>query len=283
MSISERRPVEVNEILICENINKIKKRVADLKDKHILQHIFSLIDLTSLETNDTEEKIKILTEKVNIVPSRFPYLKNVAAICVYPSLISVVKKHLKDKNVKIAVAAAGFPSSQTFSEIKFREVEQAIQEGADEVDIVISMGKFLGGDYKYVRQEVSNIKKICGDKPLKVILETGEMPDLKLVKLASFLVMESGADFIKSSSGKTPVGATPEAIYVMCTAIKEFNISTGRAVGIKPSGGISDASIAVLYYLIISEILGNDWLNSKRFRFGASKLANNLLGEKYFG
>ncbi len=282
MNISERYNTEVDEILICENISKIKKRASGLKDKYLLQHIFSLIDLTTLNPADNEEKIRSLTEKVNLIPLRFPYLKNIAAICVYPSLISFVKKYLQDKNVKIASVGAGFPSSQTFPEIKYKEVELIIEEGADEVDIVIPLGKLMNGDYEYLSREIRKIKEICGDRQLKVILETGEMSDPVMIKTASFLVMEAGADFIKSSTGKTSVGATPEAIYIMCTAIKEFYKKTGKAVGIKPSGGISEASLAVLHYLIVSEILGNEWLNPKRFRFGATKLANNLLGEKYF-
>lgn len=283
MNINERYKTETDELIVCDKINRLRKRAESLKDKAMLQHIFSLIDLTTLNTSDTDEKVKIMIEKVNGISTRFPYLRNVAAVCVYPVFLPVVKKYLKDGNVKIASTAAGFPSSQTFLDIKLKEVEKVIEEGADEIDIVISLGKFLSGDYDYVSREIRKIKGICGQKNLKVILETGEMPDLKSIKNASFLAMEAGADFIKTSTGKTPVGSTPEALFVMCEAIKDYYKATGKAIGIKPAGGVSDASTAALYYLIVSDILGNDWLNSKRFRFGASKLANNLLGEKYFG
>lgn len=283
MNILDQFSYEVDEVAIFEKINTITRRAVNLKDKDMLQHIFSLIDLTTLNTSDTDERIKIMTEKVNGISKRFPYLRNVASICVYPVFIPLVKKHLRDESVKIASAAAGFPASQTFLDVKIREVECILEAGADELDIVMSVGKFLSGDYEYVVDEIRKIKEKCGGKPLKVILETGELPSLKSIKLASFLAMEAGADFIKTSTGKTTIGSTPEAFYVMCEAVKEYKTATGKITGIKPAGGISDASTAILYYLIVSDILGNDWLNSKRLRFGASKLANNLLGEKYFG
>jgi deoxyribose-phosphate aldolase len=282
MSISERYNCEVDEIHICERLSQIRKRANKLKDKDMLQHIFSLIDLTSLNTGDTDERIKSLTQKVNEVSKRYPHLRNVSAICVYPVFVPIVKRYLTDENVKIASVAASFPSSQTFFDVKIKEVERVLEEGADEVDIVMSLGKFLSGDYDYVSREIRKVKELCASKQLKVILESGELPDYKSIKLSSFLAMEAGADFIKTSSGKLSVGASPEAVYIMCEAIKEFHKSTGKMVGIKPAGGISDASTAVIYYLIVSEVLGHEWLNSKRFRFGGSNLANNLLAEKYF-
>jgi deoxyribose-phosphate aldolase len=167
-------------------------------------------------------------------------------------------------------------------DVRLREVERALDEGAGEIDVVISAGKFLEGNTAYVSEEIRRFKELTGERHLKVILETGVMPSLEHVRSASFLAMEAGADFIKTSTGKTETGATPEAVYVMCEAIKEYHAASGRAVGIKPSGGISDATTAIMYYLIVNEILGSEWLKPSRFRFGASRLANNLLGEKYF-
>jgi deoxyribose-phosphate aldolase len=209
-------------------------------------------------------------------------LPNVAAICVFPVFVPVVKKNLQIEKVKIASVAASFPSSQTFLDIKLSEVKRVVDEGADEVDIVISIGEFLEGNYDLVSGEIKKIKEIAGNAHLKVILETGALEDLSLIKTASFIAMEAGADFIKTSTGKLEKGASPEAVWVMCEAIKEYAQKSGRAVGIKPAGGISDISTAIIYYLIVNEILGNDWLKPERFRFGASKLANLLLGEKYF-
>ena len=282
MNINEKYNIAVDEFILCEKINKIRKRADGIKDKDILRHIFSLIDLTRLNTSDTEESIKTMTEKVNRINTRFPDLRNVSAICVYPVFVNIVKSNLTDENVKIASVAAGFPSSQTYTEVKLKEVERIIEDGADEIDIVIPLGKYLSGNYDYVSHEIKSIKEKCGTKTLKVILETGEMPDLSSIKHASYLVMEAGADFLKTSTGKASVNSTPEALYIMCEAIKDFYNHTGKKTGIKPAGGVSDSFTAILYYLIVSEILGNGWLNSKLFRFGASKLADNLLGENYF-
>jgi len=272
----------VNQKNIKEKIEQIEQRSSQMRDKAILSHIFSLIDLTSLNSNDSVARITALTEKVNGIKERFPDLPNVAAICVFPNFVPVLRKQLSAEKVKIASVAASFPASQTFLEIKITEVKKVVDEGADEVDIVISLGEFLEGNYDFVADEIRKIKAVCGDAHLKVILETGIIEDLGLIKTASFLAMDSGADFIKTSTGKMDKGASPEAIWVMCEAIKEYAQKSGRAVGIKPAGGISDISTAVNYYLIVNEILGNDWLKPERFRFGASKLANLLLGEKYF-
>lgn len=272
----------VNNVQIKAKIDQVEQRALLMQDKSILSHIFSLIDLTSLNSNDSVSKITSLVEKVNGLSERFPDLPNVAAICVFPNFVPIVRKVLKNDKVKIASVAASFPSSQTFIEIKTAEVKLAIESGADEVDIVISLGEFMEGNYDFVSEEIRKIKQAAGKAHLKVILETGSIDDLSLIKLASFIAMEAGADFIKTSTGKMEKGASPEALWVMCEAIKEFYDKTGKVVGIKPAGGISDISTSVRYYLIVNEVLGNDWLKPERFRIGASKLANLLLGEKYF-
>ncbi len=265
-----------------EKIEKLTERANELKEKELFRKIFSLIDLTSLSVSDTDMKIESMVKKVNDLRNKYSELPNVAAICVFPVFIPLVKNTLKDKSVKIASVAASFPTSQTFTELKIAEIDKVIEEGADEIDIVIPVGKFLSKKYDLVSSELKKMKKACGDKHLKVILETGEIKDLELIRSASFLALDSGADYIKTSTGKTETGATPEAVYVMCEAIREFNRKTKKTPGIKPAGGISDVSTAILYYLIVNEVLGNDWLNPERFRIGASRLANKLLGDNYF-
>jgi deoxyribose-phosphate aldolase len=282
MNLQEKYDLEVDIKRIEEKVNTIQERAKELKDKNLFRKIFSLIDLTSLDVADTEKKILGLVEKVNNFSSRYNDIPNVAAICLYPSFMPLLTKNLKDKNVKKATVGGSFPSSQTFFNLKIQEIEMALEEGADEVDIVLPVGKFLDEKYAEIFDEVSQIKEIMKEHHLKVILETGVMTDLKKIKHASFLCLEAGADFIKTSTGKNGPGASPEAVFVMCEAINEFYKKSGKAPGIKPAGGISDATTAIQYYLIVNEILGNDWINPERFRIGASRLANNLLGESYF-
>ncbi len=277
-----RSKSEINQKQINEKVDQISERSFEIRDKAILRHIFSLIDLTSLNSSDSVSRISSMVEKVNGLKEKFPELPNVAAICVYPNFVPVIKKSLKAEKVKIASVAASFPSSQTFLDIKLSEVRRVVEEGADEVDIVISLGEFLAGNYDLVSDEIRKIKEIAGKSHLKVILETSAIEDLALIRTASFLAMEAGADFIKTSTGRLEKGASPAAVWVMCEAIRDYAQKTGRAVGIKPAGGISDINTSIIYYLIVNEILGNDWLKAERFRFGASKLANLLLGEKYF-
>ncbi|MFT3751466.1 MAG: deoxyribose-phosphate aldolase [Paludibacter sp.] len=247
----------------------------------------SQIDLTSLNGTDTQAEIISMVEKVNDFKTAFPTLPNVAAICVYPSLVSVVRDHLTE-NVGIASVAAGFPASQTFIEVKVAEAAMAVMEGATEIDVVISIGKFLEGNYQEVYEELSELKATCRDAHLKVILETGALQSASNIKKAAILAMAAGADFIKTSTGKIPVAATLEATYVMCKAIKEWNEKNGTKVSYKPAGGIVTTEDAVKHYTLVKEILGNDWLNNTMFRFGASRLANNLLSSiegkevKYF-
>lgn len=265
----------------------ISEHFAENDNKEVYKQCLNQIDLTSLNGADTENQIIEMTNKVNNFKANFPDLPNVAAMCVYPALVPTVKSHLKE-NIGIAAVAAGFPSSQTFIEIKVAETAMAVLEGASEIDVVISIGKFLEGKYEEVYEELSEIKAACRDAHLKVILETGDLKTAENIKKASIIAMAAGADFIKTSTGKIPVAATPEATYVMCGAIKEWNEKNNAKVGYKPAGGISTTEDAVKHYSLVKEILGEEWLNNKLFRFGASRLANNLLSSiegkeiKYF-
>ena len=219
------------------------------------------------------------TEIVNEFVDRYPDLKYVAAICVYPNMAEIVNDTLEADDVKIACVSGGFPSSQTFIEVKVAETAMALHAGADEIDIVISVGKFLSGDYEGMCDEIEELKEVCGDKHLKVILETGALGSASNIKKASILSMYSGADFIKTSTGKENPAATPEAAYVMCQAIKEYFLETGRKVGFKPAGGINSVHDALVYYTIVKELLGEEWLTNERFRLGTSRMANLLLSE----
>ncbi|HEY6915054.1 MAG TPA: deoxyribose-phosphate aldolase [Paludibacter sp.] len=253
----------------------------------VYKQCLSQIDLTSLNGTDTHAEIISMVEKVNGFNTAFPDLPNVGAICVYPALVPVVKEYLTE-NIGIASVSAGFPAAQTFIEVKVAETAMAVMEGATEIDVVISIGKFLEGNYQEVYEELSELKATCRDAHLKVILETGALQTASNIKKASILAMASGADFIKTSTGKIPVAATLEATYVMCNAIKEWNAKTGAKVSYKPAGGIVTTEDAVKHYTLVKEILGNEWLNNTMFRFGASRLANNLLSSiegkevKYF-
>ena len=253
----------------------------------VYKQCLNQIDLTSLNGTDTHAEIISMVEKVNNFKTAFPHLPNVGAICVYPALVPVVKEHLTE-NIGIAAVSAGFPASQTFIEIKVAETAMCVLEGATEIDVVISIGKFLSGDYQEVYEELSEIKAACREAHLKVILETGALKTASAIKKASILAMASGADFIKTSTGKIPVAATLEATYVMCQAIKEWNEKTGTKISYKPAGGIVTTEDAVQHFTLVKEILGAEWLNNTMFRFGASRLANNLISSiegkevKYF-
>ncbi len=266
---------------VTENVSKI---IADNykvnNNINVYKKLFSLIDLTSLGTTDNEKQIITFTEKVNQLSENFPEMENVAAICVYPCFVETVKNTLIE-DIEIAAVAAGFPSSQTFIEIKIAETALAVSQGASEIDIVLSVGKFLSENYDETFEEIEEIKSSCRNSHLKVILETGALATAKNIKKASLFCMEAGADFIKTSTGKTNPAATPEAAYVMCEAIREYYKNTGKKVGFKAAGGISTTEDAVKYYCIVKEILGEEWLNSSLFRLGASRLANNLLTDIY--
>ena len=241
--------------------------------------LFHCIDLTSLKCTDSEESIMKFTEKVNEFVDKYPDLENVASICVYPNMAEIVNDTLEADDVKIACVSGGFPSSQTFMEVKVAETAMAIHTGAEEIDIVMPVGKFLCGDYEGMCDEIGELKDICGEKPLKVILETGALRSASNIKKAAILAMYSGADFIKTSTGKEAISATPEAAWVMCEAIKEYYKETGRKVGFKAAGGIDSVKKALAYYTIVKEVLGEEWLNNKLFRIGASRLANQLLSD----
>ena len=269
------------------NDDEIATKTAKLIEKHLEENntlevkkfLFNCIDLTTLKCTDSEPSVMKFTEKVNEFVDRYPDLKNVAAICVYPNMAEIVNDTLEADDVKIACVSGGFPSSQTFIEVKVAETAMALHAGADEIDIVISVGKFLTGDYEGMCDEIEELKEVCGDKHLKVILETGALKTASNIKKASILSMYCGADFIKTSTGKESPAATPEAAYVMCQAIKEYFLETGRKVGFKPAGGINSVHDALVYYTIVKELLGEEWLTNERFRLGTSRMANLLLSE----
>jgi deoxyribose-phosphate aldolase len=259
--------------------NLINKKLAENNTPEVKKFLFNCIDLTTLNTTDSDESVMEFTEKVNRFDEEFPDLDNVAAICVYPSFASIVRNTLEVEGVKIACVSAGFPSSQTFTEVKVAETALALADGADEIDIVISAGKFLSGDYETVCDEIQEIKDVCKEKHLKVILETGALGSAANIKKAAILSMYAGADFIKTSTGKQQPVATPLAAYTMCEAIKEYHQLTGNKIGFKPAGGINSVNDALIYYTIVKELLGKEWLTNKLFRLGTSRLANLLLSD----
>ena len=234
----------------------IEQKVAENDTPEVKKFLFHCIDLTTLNTTDSDESVMRFTQNVNRFDEEFPDMKNVAAICVYPNFAEIVKDTLEVEDVKIACVSGGFPSSQTFTEVKVAETAMAIMDGADEIDIVISVGKFLVGDYESVCDEIQELKETCKDKHLKVILETGALRTASNIKKASILSMYAGADFIKTSTGKQQPAATPETAYVMCQAIKEYYEETGNKVGFKPAGGINTVNDALVYYSIVKEVLG---------------------------
>lgn len=246
-----------------------------------LKKIFSLIDLTSLNTDDNTKNIKSLALKVNDFNKHYADMPNVAAICIYPSMVGCIKENLSLAELGIASVGAGFPSSQTFLNIKIAECKQIIDAGATEVDMVLSVGKFFEGDYNFCYKEIKDIKSAIGNNHLKVILESGMLKSYQQIFEASILSMEAGADFIKTSTGKQNPAATTDAVYVMTKAIKAFYDATGKKVGIKPAGDISTKENALAYFAIVKENLGDEWLNPELFRIGASRLANNLLSDIY--
>lgn len=259
--------------------NLIANKVDKNNTKEVKNFLFNCIDLTTLNSTDSDKSVMEFTEKVNKFDDEFPDMKNVAAICVYPNFAEIVKSTLEVENVQIACVSGGFPSSQTFIEVKIAETALAIGDGADEIDIVISVGKFLENDYEGMCDEIEEIKAICKEHHLKVILETGALKTASNIKKASILSMYAGADFIKTSTGKMQPAATPEAAYVMCDAIKEYYEKTGNKIGFKPAGGINSVQDALVYYTIVKEVLGEEWLNNQLFRLGTSRLANLLLSD----
>ena len=257
----------------------IDSKVPENDRPDVKKFLFSCIDLTTLKSEDSDERVMHFTQNVNRFEETYPDLKNVAAICVYPNFAEIVRATLEVEGVNIACVSAGFPSSQTYIEVKVAETSLALMNGADEIDIVISVGKFLAGDYETVCEEIQEIKAACRDHRLKVILETGALRNASNIKKASILAIYSGADFIKTSTGKQQPAATPEAAYVMCQTIREYYEKTGTRIGFKPAGGLNTVHDALVYYTIVKEVLGEEWLHPTLFRLGTSRLANLLLSD----
>ena len=262
---------------ITETVNAlVEKYYKENFTPEVLKQIHGCIDLTSLTSIDTKESIWKLVDKVNDFEGTRPDVPNVAAICTYPLFVETVKQALAAQNVKIASVAAGFPSSQTFIEVKIAETAMAVMSGADEIDVVMNLGYFMEENYEEIAEELQEIKESCREAKLKVILETGALATAANIRKASILAIYSGADFIKTSTGKGYPGATPEAVYTMCKVLKTYHSIAGRRVGIKISGGVRTAEDAVKYYTIVKEVLGNEWLNNELFRIGASSLVEDI-------
>jgi deoxyribose-phosphate aldolase len=242
-----------------------------------LKMVLSMLDLTTLAGNDTPGKVRQLCYKAAHLHQPRPNLPTVAAVCVYPTLVATAKETLKDTDINVASVATSFPSGMTALSVKREETRYAIEEGADEVDMVISRGKFLNGEYDYVFDEIAAIKEECGDTHLKVILETGELSTLDNVRKASEIAMKAGADFIKTSTGKVKPAATFPVVLTMLEAIRDYYYSTGRKVGMKPAGGIRNAKDSLRLLVLVKETLGDEWLTPDLFRIGASSLANDVL------
>ena len=263
--------------------NKVKSIITDKVPENdnldVKKFLLGSVELTSLHTTDTEESILAMVEKVNKFEAAYPDLPHVATICTYPNFAHLVRNTLEVDGVEIAVVSGSFPSSQTFIEVKVAETALAIKDGATNVDIVLPVGKYLSEDYEGVADDINELKQTCGEVPMKVILETCALPPLSDVKKAAILAMYSGADYVKTSTGKEKAGATPEGVYVMCQAIKEYYNETGIVIGLKPAGGINTVMDAVVYYTIVKEVLGEKWLTNELFRLGTSRLTNLLLSE----
>jgi len=267
--------------------NKVKSRLEEIikgestlfSEKEILRKILNSIDLTTLEGKDTNKAATELCKQARSFHSNRPDIPNVAAVCFYPPFAALAKSQLKNTGINVACVAGAFPSGQSPLPIRISEVKYAVEQGADEIDMVISRGRFLEEDYEYVFNEVKEIKAACGNAHLKVILETGELKDLNKVKLASEIAIAAGADFIKTSTGKMQPAATLEAFIVMLDVIKTHYDKTGVMIGIKPAGGISEVEVAKQYLLVLENVLGEAWMNNKWFRIGASRLAGRVLEE----
>jgi deoxyribose-phosphate aldolase len=237
------------------------------------------VELTTLTVTDSQDSVLAFTEKVNSFYDEHQDLPPLATLCVYPNFAKIVSESLEVDRTEIACVSGGFPSAQTFLEIKTIETALAIKDGATEIDMVLSVGTFLSGDYETCSDEISELKAVCGEVPLKVILETGALQSVQNIKKAAVMAMYAGADFIKTSTGKISISATPEAAYIMCKAIKEYKAQTGRWVGFKAAGGIKTVEDAVMYYTIVREILGQEFIDKNLFRIGTSSLANKLVND----
>jgi deoxyribose-phosphate aldolase len=268
----------VDEVGVNERVARFQTRSIKTASKiEALKLILSMIDLTTLEGQDTPGKVRQLCQKAIHLHDTMPGLPHVAAVCVYPTMVAVAKQALGDRDIKVAAVATAFPSGQAPLSVKLEDTRMAVGDGADEIDMVISRGQFLAGNYNMVFDEILAIKEVCGDAHLKVILETGELGTLDRVRKASELAMHAGADFIKTSTGKIQPAATMQVTLVMLQAIRDYYYATGRMVGMKPAGGISTAKLAVHYLVMLRETLGSAWMTPEWFRFGASSLANDVL------
>ena len=266
-----------------ECIAEAKRTPGTIDRAPILREIFSFIDLTSLNTTDSDATIRSFAERTALFSYHFNDISNVAALCVYPNFVKVTHEALGGCGVRLAAVAASFPTAQTFTEVKILETSMAVRTGADEIDVVIPVGTFLKGDFDGVIDELKAIREAAGDTTLKVILETGLLKDERNIYRASVIAMESGADFVKTSTGKSSVSATPEAAWIICRAIRDYYNETGIMIGFKPAGGIVTPDDAIIYYFIVKNMLGAKWLTPEYFRIGASRLANNILSELYPG
>ncbi|WP_315403599.1 deoxyribose-phosphate aldolase [Hoylesella saccharolytica] len=257
----------------------ITEKVHENDTPEVKKFLFGSIELTSLNTTDSDVSIMAFTEKVNRFDSLYPNFPHVAAVCTYPCFAEVVNDTLEVDGVEITCVSGSFPSSQALIEVKVAETALALKDGATEIDIVMPVGKFLSGNYAELCEEIAELKQVCGEHAMKVILETGNLKTAANIKKAAILSMYAGADYIKTSTGKEKISATPEAAYVMCQAIKEYYEKTGIQIGFKPAGGINTVMDAIIYYTIVKEVLGEKWLTNKWLRLGTSRLANMLLSE----
>ncbi len=272
--------LDISDQEVSQAVKKIIiEKVHENDTPEVKRFLMGSVELTTLKTTDSDESVLAFTERVNQFDEQYPTLPHVATICVYPRFARIVSETLEVEGVEIACVSGSFPSSQALIEVKTVETALAVKDGATEIDMVLSVGAFLSGDYETVCDEIRQMKDACGEKKMKVILETGCLKTAANIKTASLLAMYSGADYIKTSTGKLEPAATPEAAYVMCQAIKEYYEETGIQIGFKPAGGLNSVMDALIYYTIVKEVLGEKWLTNQWFRMGTSRLANMLLSE----
>ena len=272
--------LDITDEEVKEAVKKIiAEKVHENDTLEVKKFLMGSVELTTLKTTDSDESVLAFTERVNQFEEAYPDLPHVATICVYPRFAKVVSETLEVEGVEVACVSGSFPSSQALIEVKTIETGLAVKDGATEIDMVLSVGTFLSGDYETCADEIQQMKEACGDKKMKVILETGCLKTAANIKTASIISMYAGADYIKTSTGKLEPAATPEAAYVMCQAIKEYYDETGIQIGFKPAGGLNSVMDALMYYTIVKEVLGEKWLTNQWFRMGTSRLANLLLSE----
>jgi deoxyribose-phosphate aldolase len=272
--------LDITDEEVKEAVKKIiAEKVHENDTLEVKKFLMGSVELTTLKTTDSDESVLAFTERVNQFEEAYPDLPHVATICVYPRFAKVVSETLEVEGVEVACVSGSFPSSQALIEVKTIETGLAVKDGATEIDMVLSVGTFLSGDYETCADEIQQMKEACGDKKMKVILETGCLKTAANIKTASIISMYAGADYIKTSTGKLEPAATPEAAYVMCQAIKEYYDETGIQIGFKPAGGLNSVMDALIYYTIVKEVLGEKWLTNQWFRMGTSRLANLLLSE----